>query len=66
MTQPRMTKSDYVKCAGTRCPYCLSFSTARISKPQECEDGKLRSAFRCDECGGRWREVYKLVGYEEL
>ena len=54
----------YLDHSGEKCPFCESndIYTARIWN----EAGSAWADVECRECGKSWREIYKLVHYDEI
>jgi len=55
-------KQDYLTSGGYLCPYCGSDNLSADSWDGE---GKYQPV-TCQSCGKEWRDVYELVGIEEV
>jgi len=64
ITRDKMSKPEYTSEGGIRCPHCRSLNIYAVGKLREAEDGRIYKAMRCLDCGGRWREIWVLKGYE--
>lgn len=59
-----LSEKEYVNKKGNFCPFCQS------RKIQSTEHVQLDACFGnqnvvCDNCGKRWKDIYKLVGYDD-
>lgn len=59
-----MTDAEYCKARGTKCPNCRS---------EDIEGGYMQvdgeTAWQdivCNSCGGHWRDLYSLIGFESV
>lgn len=60
----RITKPNYAKQGGVRCPNCHSEILKYYPRFEEREDGSVVRRVQCKECGLIYRETYRLTGYE--
>lgn len=60
-----MTEREYSKHAGVVCPSCGS-SDLDVTNLNFPDGLYITQDVGCLDCGCRWRDVYKLVGYSEL
>ena len=50
-------EKEFIKNGGKSCPYC------------GCKGIKLKGTepnikYKCDDCGKKWKRIYKLVGFK--
>jgi transcription elongation factor Elf1 len=61
-----MTDREYARERGLLCPNCRAKSTAITLDIEIVNPDEARMGLRCNNCGARWEEIYKLIGYEGL
>jgi DNA-directed RNA polymerase subunit RPC12/RpoP len=54
-----------VKYDGSRCPFCNSRNILAIELIEMKDDTGHREV-ECHDCGGLWKEIVKIVGYEPV
>lgn len=72
----RATNEEYLLGSGMYCPKCGETHCLTASDNDDGDDDEgawfnsdsteARRQISCDQCGFRFRDVYKLVGYEEI
>lgn len=56
-----LTDSEYVAEGGAKCPHCRSNRLTGGERQFEGTEAFLDVT--CDNCGNRWVEVFKMVGW---
>lgn len=59
----KLSQAEYLAKKGFACPYCGSGNILALSE-LETEEDVAKAEVKCLECGGYWRDVFKLNGYE--
>ena len=54
-----------MKHGGNICPYCNS-RDIEGDGPVETDSDIAWTYVDCNNCGSRWRDLYKLIGVEEI
>ena len=62
VTPEQLTPEEYAKLNGNRCPYCHSKNIQGDGSMGSDADYAWQD-ISCRECGKRWIDSYKLVGY---
>ena len=60
-----MNSKEYAKNRGMVCPNCGSEHICGEGS-LEADFGEAEQQCYCDDCDARWKDVYKLTGYEFL
>ena len=50
----------------TACHVCGKYEVGAVGQLSEDDDFEILQDVKCDACGTTWRDIYKLVGYENL
>lgn len=58
------TPEQYAATKGTRCPCCNSEELSGSSI--DVVEGEAFQEMSCVNCEAMWKDVYRLVGYDEL
>jgi len=57
-----MNEEKYLKSEGNICLFCQSKNINTLSKIEVQDDGVAIECIECYDCGGTWKNVYKLSG----
>ena len=60
-----LTSDEYVGCGGAVCPNCTGTSFD-VAHPLQVDGNQAWTQITCQTCLASWRDVYQLVGYEDL
>ena len=52
-------KKEYLEAGGMLCPYCGSHSVR--ADHIDCDSDEAWSKVRCEDCGKKWKDLYKLT-----
>jgi hypothetical protein len=61
---PKEVVSRYIGSGGSNCPYCGSPDISNEATTYDV--GDLWQGCRCDMCGRKWCEIYKLTDIEMI
>jgi formate dehydrogenase maturation protein FdhE len=61
----QLTDTKFCEKLGLLCPYCRSDALDILLNKAATEEGTLFLPIKCEACGKKWNESYKLVGYED-
>jgi len=65
MGKKRFKEKKYLEAAGNICPYCLS-DDVETSNAMGTDVNIAWRYVDCYNCGSEWKDLYKLVGAEEV
>jgi len=51
---------------GLGCHVCGKYEVGTMGPLNNDDDFEISQEVKCDACGSTWRDIYKLVGYENL
>ena len=60
----KLTREQYAKEGGPRCPVCLSRDIEGFDV--DLDNGRVYQNARCNACRHEWTDIYELVGYDNL
>lgn len=59
-------KMEYVRAHGLICPHCKGEYLLQVTESEEFTAGELKIGIKCSSCKAEWRDIYELVGIEEI
>jgi hypothetical protein len=59
-------RADEYLRGNVSCPDCGGWDVARDTAVEDGDGRRVRLSHVCDDCGGRWNEIYALHGLEGL
>lgn len=59
------TNEDHVLMEGNFCPDCASRNIETCGTP-EFDSGVASQQVECHDCGGTWKDIYTLSGYQDF
>ena len=65
MWKKRFKEKKYMEHCGNICPYCSS-EDIEDDGPIEADGDNAWIHVDCNKCKSRWRDLYKLIGVEEV
>ena len=61
----QLSDREHLESRGTVCPFCRSPKVVAVAR-FEGDGNECRQEVTCWDCGGTWKDVYRLAGYEAV